>query len=142
MGTARQRTAILAILLCCSVAGPAAGQIATTPPPDKVPSDFPQDCPILPNATIRDYMPAQKNRVKIGNILVLETTASQEAVVDFYKKGLPANGWNLLKHPKSETELLEATKDSRRILVGVVATHQGANPTTTFRLVALGKPAK
>lgn len=129
-------------MLCCAVAGPAAGQSGSTPPPDKVPADFPQDCPIVPNATIRDYLPAVKNRVKVGNILVLETPASQEAVIDFYKKGLQASGWSLLRHPKSEADLLEATKDSRRILLGVVATHQGANPSTTFRLVAVGKAAK
>jgi hypothetical protein len=139
MGTARRRFGILAILLCCAVAGPAAGQVGAPPPPEKVPADFPQDCPIIPKAIIRDYLPAVKNHVKVGNILVLETPASEDAVVAFYKKELAASGWTVLKHPKSLSDTLEATKDSRRILLGVVGTHQGANPSTTFRLVAVGK---
>ncbi len=142
MGIVRQRHGILAILLCGAAAGAALGQAGAPAAPDKVPDDFPKDCPIIANATIRDYLAAVKNRVKIGNILVLETTATQETIVDFYKKELPANGWTVLKHPKSESDLLEATKGNRRILFGVVATHQGANPSTTFRLVAVGKAAK
>jgi hypothetical protein len=138
METARQRNGILAILLCYAVAG-AAGQIGKGPPPDTVPADFCKDCPIIAKATIRDYLPAVKNRVQVGNILVLETPASQETVIAFYKQALPANGWNLLKHPKSAYDLLEATKDNRHVMLGVVATHQGANPSTTFRLVAVGK---
>jgi hypothetical protein len=141
MGTVRQRFGILAILLACAAAG-AAGQTGTPAPLDKVPEDFPPDCPVIPNAIIRDYLPAVKNRVKVGNILVLETAATQDAILDFYKKALPANGWTVLKRPKSEADLLEGAKGDRRILLGVVATHQGANPSTTFRVVAVGKPVK
>ena len=139
MGTARPHNGILALLLCCAAAGAAAGQSGKTPLPDTIPADFPKDCPIIANATLRDYMPAVKNRVKVGSILVLETPASPETIIAFYKQALAANGWTVLKHPKHENDLLEATKGGRRIMYGVVATHQGANPTTTFRLVAVGK---
>jgi hypothetical protein len=138
MGTVLQRIAILAMVLSCALAGPSAAQISA-PPPDKVPADFPADCPIFPKATIRDYLPAVKNRVKVGNILVLETPETQEAVIAFYKKELPASGWTVLKHPKSPSDLLEAIKGHEHVLFGVVATHQGANPSTTFRLAAVGK---
>ncbi len=127
------------MVLSCAVAGASAAQMGSAPPPEKVPADFPPDCPIIPKATIRDYLPAVKNRVKIGNILVLETPATQDAIIAFYKKELPVNGWTVLKRPKSENDLLEATKGRRRILLGVVAAHQGANPSTTFRLVSVGQ---
>ncbi len=127
------------MVLSCALAGPSAGQLERTPPPDKVPEDFPKDCPIIPKAVIRDYLPAVKNRVKIGNILVLETPLTQDAIIAFYKKELPASGWTVLKHPKNETDLLEAVKGKEHILLGVVAAHQGANPSTTFRLAAVGK---
>lgn len=127
------------MVLCCAVAGLSAGQVIKAPPPDKVPDDFPKDCPIIPKATIRDYLPAVKNRVKIGNILVLETPLTQDAIVEFYKKELPASGWTLLKHPKNPTDLMEASKGKEHLLLGVVATHQGANPSTTYRIAAVGK---
>ncbi len=139
MGTVRQRKWFLGILLLSAAAGVAAAQSGKTPPPDKVPEDFPKDCPIIQNATVRDYLPAVKNRVKVGNILVLETQAPEAAITDFYKQALPTNGWTLLKHPKSEFDKLEATKGGRRLILGFVATHQGANPTTIFRLTAVGK---
>lgn len=127
------------MVLSCAIAGSLAGQTAVTPPPDKVPADFPKDCPIFPKSIIRDYLPAVKNRVKIGNILVLETPESQEAIIEFYKKELPTNGWTVLKHPKNENDLVEAVKGHEHIMLGVVARHQGANPSTTFRLAAVGK---
>jgi len=132
------RKRILAIVLFCAAAGVAAGQ-PKNPPPDKVPEDFPKDCPIMSNSTIRDYMPAMKNRTLMGHILVLETAGSEKDVVEYYRKELPVNGWTVLKHPKSEADLLEGNKAGRRVLLGIVATRQGANPTTTFRLVAIDK---
>ena len=129
--------AVLAVLLSCAIAAPSAGQMTRTPPPDKVPDDFPKDCPIIPKAVIRDYLPAVKNRVKIGNILVLETPLTQEEIIAFYKKELPAAGWTVLKHPKNENDLLEADKGKVRLVLGVVAAHQGANPSTTYRIGAV-----
>jgi hypothetical protein len=131
--------AILAVVLSCAIAAPSAGQMTRTPPPEKVPDDFPKDCPIIPKAVIRDYLPAVKNRVKIGNILVLETPLTQEEIIAFYKKELPAAGWTVIKHPKNENDLLEAFKGKERIVLGVVAAHQGANPSTTYRVAAVNK---
>jgi hypothetical protein len=137
MGTVRLRIAIMAVLLSCAVAAPSAGQMTRTPPPDKVPDDFPKDCPIISKAVIRDYLPAVKNRVKIGNILVLETPMTQEEIIAFYRKELPAAGYTVLKHPKNENDLLEASKGKVRLVLGVVAAHQGANPSTTYRIAAV-----
>jgi hypothetical protein len=139
MGTVRQRIRILAVLVFCAVVGLSAGQMQRTPPPDKVPDDFPKDCPIIPKAVIRDYLPAVKNRVKVGNILVLETPMTQAEIIAFYKKELPAAGWTLFKHPKNENDLLEASKGKERVVLGVVAVHQGANPSTTYRIAAVNK---
>ena len=136
MGTVLRRHWFFTILLLSAAA---AGQSGNAPPNETVPADFPKDCPIFHGATVRDYQGAIRNRVKVGNILVLETTAPSAAVVDFYKQALPANGWQLLKHPKNPNDELEGTKGGRRIMLGIVATHLGANPTTTFRLVAVGK---
>lgn len=127
----------MAVLLSCAVAAPSAGQMTRTPPPDKVPDDFPKDCPIISKAVIRDYLPAVKNRVKIGNILVLETPMTQEEIIAFYRKELPAAGYTVLKHPKNENDLLEASKGKVRLVLGVVAAHQGANPSTTYRIAAV-----
>ena len=137
MGTVRLRVGIFAVALCCVLAGAAAGQPAFTPPPDKVPDDFPKDCPIIPKAVIRDYLPAVKNRVKIGNILVLETPMTQDDIIAFYKKELPAAGYTLLKRAKNENDLMEASKGKVRLVLGVVAAHQGANPSTTYRIAAV-----
>jgi len=139
MGTVRQRIAMMAVLLWCAAAGLSAGQMNRNPPPDKVPEDFPQDCPIIPKAVIRDYLAAVKNRVKVGNILVLETPLTQDEIIAFYKKELPAAGWTVLKHPKNENDLLEANKGQERVVLGVVAVRQGANPSTTYRIAAVNK---
>jgi hypothetical protein len=135
MGAALRCSAPFAILLLCAAA--AAGQAGKTI--DTVPADFPKDCPVIQNATIRDYQGLGRNRAKVGNILVLDTPAPVATVVEFYKKALPANGWHLLKHPKNPNDELEGTKDGRRVIVGIVATRQGPNPSTTLRLVAMGK---
>jgi hypothetical protein len=63
---------------------------------------------------------------------------TQDDIIAFYKKELPAKGWTVLKRPKSPSDLLEAIKGKEHVLLGVVATHQGANPSTTFRIAAVG----
>jgi hypothetical protein len=139
MGAAFRRDLFLALLLVCASAATVVAQSGKAPP-ETIPAEFPKDCPIFPGATYRDMQQASRNGVKIGVILVLDTAATEAAVVEFYKRELPAKGWSLLKHPKSPGDTLEATKDGgRRIILGFVATHQGPNPSTTFRLFAATK---
>ncbi len=138
MGAVCQRNLFFAIVLSAVAVGTACAQSGIPAGPE-VPADFPKDCPILKNSIFRDYQAARREGVKIGNILVLETPASPTDVGNFYKPAMEANGWHLLKHPKNPSDLLEGTKGSRHLIIGIISTHQGANPTTTFREVALGK---
>jgi hypothetical protein len=138
MGAVYQRNLIFAIVLSAMAVGAASAQSGNPAGPE-VPADFPKDCPVFQNSIFRDYQMARRQGVKIGTILVLETPAAPSAIGDFYKKAMVANGWNLLKHPKNPSDLLEGTKGPRHLIIGVISTRQGANPTTTFRVVALDK---
>jgi hypothetical protein len=138
MGTVSRTNGALGIALLLTAALVAGAQTEKSPPTN-LPPDIPKDCPIYPNAAFRDYQPMIRNRKKIGNVLVLDAPVPQEAVVEFYRKALPENGWRLKKHPKNPLDSLEGEKDGRTLAVGIVATRVGANPSTTLRLEMLGK---
>jgi hypothetical protein len=116
----------------------AAAQVAP-PPPDKVPDAFPKDVPVYKDSIIRDYSPLLHNNPKLGMMLVLETTHTEEDVLAFYRHELPANGWKLKKQSSKTPELLEATKDHRLARVTLLAARQAPNPSTLIQLRIIGK---
>jgi hypothetical protein len=135
----RRLFAVPVLVLFGLAAGLAAAQTPVAPPPDKVPADFPKDCPIYKDVTIRDYTPLLANNPKLGTVLVVETPDPKATVLAFYRRELPANGWKLKKLPRNITDMLEGTKGGRLIKVTVLEARQAPNPATLIHFRVIGK---
>jgi hypothetical protein len=135
----RRFFAVPVLALFVLAGGLAAAQRPAPPPPDKVPEDFPKDCPIYKDATVRDYTPAAPNNPKFGTVLVIETTDPKATVMTFYRRELPANGWKLKKLPRNITDTVEGTKGGRLIKVTVLEARKAPNPATLIHYRVIGK---
>jgi hypothetical protein len=134
MGNVPGRLVALPVLLL----GLAAAQVAP-PPPDKVPDAFPKDVPVYKGCIIRDYSPMLHNNPRLGMMLVLETTDTEENVLAFYRRELPTNAWKLKKQSSKTPEILEAAKGRRLVRVTVLTARQAPNPSTLIQLRIIGK---
>jgi len=70
----------------------------------------------------------------LGTVLVLQTSESKTAVLDFYRKEIPAQGWALEKPFSDCPDSLTAHKDNRRISVSVLDSQSGGKRTTLIQL--------
>jgi hypothetical protein len=140
MGKVPRRLFAVAVLSLFAFAGrQAAAQTPAPPPPDKVPEDFPKDCPIYKNVTIRDYTPEMPHNPRLGMVLVLESPDPKATIVDFYRRELPANGWKLKRLPRSSKDELEGSKGGRLIKVTIFEARKAPNPATLVHIRLLGK---
>jgi hypothetical protein len=113
------------------VAGLNAG---TANAPAKIPEDFPKDFPVYKDAIVKTYGPIVPANPALGNILVLQTADSKTAVLDFYRKELPAESWVVEKPFTDCPDSLTAHKDNRRISVSVLDSQSGGRRVTLIQL--------
>jgi hypothetical protein len=66
----------------------------------------------------------------LGTILILQTFDEKSAVLEFYLKELPAQGWIIEKPYSDAPDSLAAHKDNRRISVSVLNSTAGGKRTT------------
>ena len=102
--------------------------------PVSVPAEFPSDFPVYKNATVKSYGPMVRANPKLGSVLVLETSDPKTAVLEFYKRELPVEGWKVERPFSDAPDSLAACKGPRRISVGVLESQAGAKRTTTIQL--------
>lgn len=119
------------LLFFCLAAALEAG---TANAPAKIPEDFPKDFPVYQNATVKSYGPMVPANPALGNILILQTADSKRAVLDFYRKELPAEGWTVEKLVTDCPDSLTAHKDHRRISVSVLDSQIGEMRVTLIQL--------
>ena len=112
----------------------AALEAGTASAPAKIPEDFPKDFPVYQDATVKSYGPMVPANPALGKILVLQTADSKGAVLEFYRKELPPQGWTVEKPVADCPDSLTAHKDNRRISVSVLDSQSGGKPVTLVQL--------
>jgi hypothetical protein len=80
----------------------------------KLPSDFPNDIPICPGASVKQAGATAKERV------VLETADSKDKVLAFYKAELPKNGRKMEKAYSGSPDAMQGIKGDRMVSMGVI----------------------
>lgn len=63
-----------------------------------LPTDFPQDVPVYPNARVATTSVSPQSKLMI---LALETPDAPAKIVDYYQKELEAHGWSVVSSLKS-----------------------------------------
>ena len=99
--------------------------------PTEIPADFPKDFPTYPEAQVRRYGPMVPANPALGMVLVLRTSDAKEAVLDFYRRELPAKGWNI-ETPAPDS--IAAHKGARRISVCVLDSVSAGKHITLVQL--------
>jgi hypothetical protein len=102
--------------------------------PARIPEDFPKDFPVYKDAAVRTYGPMVPANPVLGTILVLQTSDSKQAVLEFYRRELPVGGWILEKPLTDCPDSLTAHKDNRRISVSVLDSRAGEKRATLIQL--------
>ena len=108
----------------------AAGSIG----PTEIPADFPKDFPVYNEAKVRSYGPMVPLNPALGMVLVLQTFDSKDAVLEFYRRELPAKGWTIERAYSDAPDSIAAHKASRRISVGVLDSVAAGKRTTLIQL--------
>ena len=87
----------------------------------KLPSDWPSDAPIMPDANIQYSASADPQTDDQGAYVVFGISKSEKEVAEYYKKELPANGWTVsgVASTTGGTNI-NAGKDTRVIAVVIV----------------------
>jgi hypothetical protein len=70
----------------------------------------------------------------LGSVLVLQTSDEKSAVMEFYRRELPAAGWTVEKAYREAPDSLAAHKDNRRISVSVLDSASGGKRITLIQL--------
>lgn len=129
------RLRVLGLVLsgCWTLAVPT-GALATVDSSTKIPADFPTDIPVYQNARLRSYGPIIRTNPKLGSVLVLVTSDSKADVLEFYKKELPEQGWQVQPPFSGAPDTLVACKTERRISVSVLDSQAEGKRVTLIQL--------
>jgi hypothetical protein len=100
----------------------------------KLPADYPQDVPVYKGAKI---VVTQTLSEKNGRNLVLESGDSVEAIGEFYRKELPAQGWTVENTMAvGGMNKISATKNKRQVTVNIT---DGNGKRTVMQFVGDGE---
>lgn len=85
----------------------------------ELPSEFPDDVPIIPGSTPMASMSSPDE----GMIVTFKSNKVQQEIFDFYRSGLADEGWDILEDATMGSRLaFDAVKDTRKISVVVAGT--------------------
>jgi hypothetical protein len=127
------------LLLVCGLAA-GRGLFATgSSGPTGVPADFPKDFPIYSEAKVRSYGPMVPANPALGMVLVLQTSDEKEAVLEFYRRELPAKGWTIERAYSEAPDSIAAHRANRRISVGVLDSVSAGKRITLIQLGVNGE---
>ena len=85
----------------------------------RVPSSFPKDVPLYPDAKPMASMVAGSE----GTMVTFKTTDSQQSIYEFYQNKLEEQGWKVREGDSFRGQLgLEALKDARKVTVTISGT--------------------
>lgn len=102
--------------------------------PTEIPADFPKDFPIYPEAQVRSYGPMVPANPALGMVLVLRTSDAKDAVLDFYRRELPAKAWTIERPYNEAPDSIAAHKSTRRISVCVLDSVSAGKHITLIQL--------
>jgi hypothetical protein len=91
-----------------------------------LPSDFGSDLPAYPGAMIQSAIETTGGTA----VAALESDASADDIIDFYRDRLSSNGWSIESaNDLGRGRLLTATKDERQVMVNAEDMDRGARFT-------------
>lgn len=109
-----------------------------TPSTVQLPTDFPKDIPVYPNAKLEEVRPASAT----GNNLVIrwESLDPSNVITSYYRSQLQANNWQILPQPTDDSgDSLTARRQSSLLKVDVqaksVTNTQPGQPQTSTELL-------
>ena len=107
------RMTLAALALLCAACGS-----APAPKVAGVPDDYPADVPIYPGAKVTMAQSGTRQNLRE---LMLASGDNAAKIVDFYRKGLEANGWNI-QHAMTSDQVSAPTavKENRQMILQVV----------------------
>mgnify|MGYP001794184350 CR=1 FL=1 len=113
-------------------------------PIKRLPANFPKDIPIYANAELKSVNPSSDNTGKISARWV--SSEPSNFIVDFYRKELRANKWEVIKQPEDGQQgVFEAERNNSAIKVSVepktITNPQPNQPQTTTELVINYSPS-
>ncbi len=103
-----------------------------------MPADWPSDAPTYTNAKIENAITTSPESGTASSTVIFTTVDSLQAVIDFYKKELPAKGWTAnfsLGTTMGNTTTFSAKKDNRFLNVSI--TNMGTSGLRVTETVAI-----
>ncbi|HLP89969.1 MAG TPA: S-layer homology domain-containing protein [Nostocaceae cyanobacterium] len=92
-------------------------QPTPTTPKVELPSDFPQDVPIYPNAQLVEVKPVDnlENRVATR----WQSADPSNFIASFYRSQFPAKNWQVIQQPTDDVGAFEAKRDNALVKVAI-----------------------
>lgn len=122
-----------------------AKQVNSTPSPSAkpLPSDFPKEIPIYPNAQLQSVNLSSDNTGKIS--ARFSSSDPSNFIADFYRKEFRSNKWEVIKSPEDGQGDFVAERNNSEIKVAIepktVTNPQPNQPQTTTELVIEYSPS-
>ncbi|MGB3534738.1 MAG: S-layer homology domain-containing protein [Microcoleaceae cyanobacterium] len=112
----------------------------------KLPTDFPSEIPLYPDAKLQTVSPALNN-AKTGTQTTWQTPDPINAIQNYYQNQLKSEDWKIIDSPTEEGEgKFIATKDDLRLTISL-GSEQNSSSQTEFKIaynrpstVAINKP--
>jgi hypothetical protein len=91
--------------------------LPTPTPTIQLPSNFPQDIPIYPNAKLVEVKPANNSEDKIS--ARWQSTDPSNFIVSFYRSQFPSKNWQILQQPTDDVGSFEVKRDNAAVKVTI-----------------------
>ncbi|HLO88193.1 MAG TPA: S-layer homology domain-containing protein [Nostocaceae cyanobacterium] len=99
---------------------PTAGASSSSPNPTpkvELPSDFPQDIPIYPNAKLVEVKPVDNSQNQISTRW--QSAEPSNFIASFYRSQFPAKNWQILQQPTDDVGSFEVKRDNSLVKVTI-----------------------
>ena len=100
-----------------TVFGQAKNKEISTTPTVQLPTDFPQEVPIYPNATLQEVKPANNSEnSEPKTITRWQSSDPTNFITSFYRSQFQNQNWQILQQPKDDTEGIFEVKQNNLLL--------------------------
>lgn len=92
-------------------------QPTPTTPKVELPSDFPQDVPIYPNAQLVEVKPVDNSENRVATRW--QSADPSNFIASFYRSQFPAKNWQVIQQPTDDVGAFEAKRDNALVKVAI-----------------------